>query len=461
MNLRHATTLLSVFLLAGLCLLAESSIRPAPVGTLPNVTTPMLRADFWVNKLAEPDRVIMQPPAIRAFNREVVAGQPYLVHDLAAYPASLTREQLVSLISDISHPLPPGPHYIGKKPATSAYFGNLDRLLNLNGLSRINQVEYGFAVRRTSLRAFPTADLAGNKSDDAEYDLFQETAVQPAEPLLVLHRSLDGQWSFVQTYNSTGWAATGDLAICRRKDWLDYLYPERFLVVTGSHIRLSADPYSPDLSELELGMGCRLPLVDPLAAPSVIDGQGSAGNYVVRLPVRDKTGQARFQLALVPISSDVSEGYLPYTRANIIRQAFKMEGERYGWGGMLNGRDCSALIMDLFSCFGFKLPRNSAEQAASAGRTVQFHGSTADRTALLRNLQPGAALHFPGHVMLYLGEDHDRYYVISAMGSYAVFKGGNTPQVVQVQEVAVSNLNLQRSDGRQWLEDLTIGKLYE
>ena len=461
---RYLGMLSLMFVLASLCLLPGGPIpvAPASVLTLPNVTLPMLSADYWVNKLADPDRVIMQTEAIQSFNQEIIASQPDLIHDLAAYPASLSREQLSSLISDISGTFPPGLRYAAGKPATAAYRDSLNRLANLAGIGDVNQVRYGFAVRRTSLRSFPTADLAGNVPNFPEYDLFQETAIQPAEPLLVLHPSLDGRWSFVQTYNCRGWVNTGDLAICRnRKDWQDYQHPENFLVVTGSHIRLSANPYSPELSELELGMGCRLPLADPRSVPAVIDGQGPAGSYVVTLPVRDPSGQASFKLVLVPVSSDVSVGYPPYTRANIIRQVFKTEGERYGWGGMLDGRDCSALVVDVFGSFGFRLPRNSEEQAAEAGKTVQFQGSPADRATLLRSLSPGIALHFPGHVMFYLGEDHGRYYVISALGFYVAFKDSTRPRVTQVQGVAVNDLSLRLSDGRQWLDHLTVGKIYE
>ncbi len=460
---RYLGMLSLMFVLVSLCLLPGGTIPVAPVSaTLPNVTLPMLSADYWVTKLADPDRVIMQPEAIQTFNREIIAGQPDLIHDLAAYPASLAREQLVSLISGISGTFPPSLRYAGGKPATAAYRDSLKRLVSLGGIGDVNQVRYGFAVRRASLRSFPTADLAGNVPNFPEYDLFQETAIQPAEPLLVLHPSLDGRWSFVQTYNCRGWVNTGDLAICRnKKEWQDYQSPENFLAVTGSHIRLSANPYSTELSELEFGMGCRLPLADPQSVPAVIDGQGPAGSYVVTLPVRDPSGQASFKLALVPVSSDVSVGYLPYTRANIIRQVFKTEGERYGWGGMLNGRDCSALVVDVFGSFGFRLPRNSEEQAADAGKTVQFQGRPADRATLLRNLSPGIALHFPGHVMFYLGEDHDRYYVISALGFYIVFQDSTRPRVAQVQSVVVNDLGLRLRGGQQWLDYLTVGKLYE
>ena len=64
--------------------------------------------------------------------------------------------------------------------------------------------------------------------------------------------------------------------------------------------------------------------------------------------------------ALVPYNADVSVGYLPYTRRNIVAQAFKLLGDRHGWSGQNESRDASGLSMDVFASFGIRLPRNSS-----------------------------------------------------------------------------------------------------
>jgi hypothetical protein len=110
-------------------------------------------------------------------------------------------------------------------------------------------------------------------------------------------------------------------------------------------------------------------------------------NYVLKLPVRRKSGELEFKLALLPAASDVALGYMPYTRANLIRQIFKTNGNRYGWGGMLEARDCSALVLEVYRCFGFDLPRNSEDQAASAGKTLDLKGhSRACKQEMLKDL---------------------------------------------------------------------------
>src|SRR5699024_1832041 len=68
----------------------------------------------------------------------------------------------------------------------------------------------------------------------------------------------------------------------------------------------------------------------------------------------------------IPKSKGLHLGYLPYTKENIILQAFKFKDESYGWGGLNNTRDCSAFIMDIYRSFGLRLPRNTQDQGAKS-----------------------------------------------------------------------------------------------
>ena len=57
----------------------------------------------------------------------------------------------------------------------------------------------------------------------------------------------------------------------------------------------------------------------------MVDNQSVAGNYVVKVPTRNPQGRAVFRLALVSVAKDVHNGYLPYTRSNILKQAGSVE----------------------------------------------------------------------------------------------------------------------------------------
>lgn len=418
---------------------------------VPNVTGDMLSPGFWTSQLTDPDRVIMDGAAIAAFNRDIIQTQPDVVYDLTSYPASLDYNQLTELVN--RRPFPDEDRYSCGSKVDNSYYEGLRNQMNLPGIGEQNEVSLALTVQRTSLRTFPTANESLSEPDDHDFDLFQETAVGPAEPVLLLHRSLDGQWYFVQTYNYNGWLPASDLAIAGdRQVWLDYVQPESFLVVTGNRLKLDNGPYP----GLELIMGTKVPLEKDAAA-----GQG----YTIKLPVRSVSGELEIKTAYVPVSADVSVGYLPYTRANIIRQAFKILGERYGWGGLFDGRDCSAFVMDAYKSIGLMLPRNGDEQEQSAGLTYQFAGlDTNQRYALLDTLLPGASLHTPTHEMLYLGRHEGRYYVIhdvTSVGDPNNLNADGSLGVLALNRVVVSDLSLPRRNGQLFIDALTGAKQLE
>lgn len=452
----------SVIVLVALILLLAATVSPclaSNAGAIPNVSREMLNADFWIDKISGPEKLIMTQEEIAAFNRDIVQKLPETVYDLVNYPSSLTKEELTRLIT--KRPFPGEDRFINDKKVDSAYYEELKKQMNLPGIKENNKVDYAITVKRTNIRTFPTSDVSFSEPNDREFDMFQETAVGAAEPALILHRSLDSEWCFVQVYNYCGWMSAGDLGVADSKaTWLEYVNPDKFLAVTVNRLTLGYNMYSPELSELALTMGTKLPLADGI--PETVDNQSVAGNYVVKLPVRDSSGGLNIKLALIPVVSDVSEGFLPYTRANIISQAFKVQGERYGWGGMFQGRDCSAMVMDIYKSFGFRLPRNGDEQEQSAGKTVHFASlTTGQRYALLNTLLPGATLHTPTHEMLYLGKYKGRYYVIHDVTSLGdpnnKNQDGSLGKLI-LNEVAVTDLSLPRRNGTLLIDSLTSGK---
>lgn len=419
-------------------------------------------AEFWIRKLPDPDQIIMTEKEIIAYNKKIKEGLPDFVYDLAVYPAEISGNDLRVLVNEKL--FPKKELYYGGYRLKKFFYEDLSQEINSRGISAVNRVRYAFTIRRTSIRSFPTPCLITAQPEDREFDLFQETAIDPAEPLIVLHESAGGKWYFVQASFSRGWVPVADLAVtCCREIWLDYLKADSFLVVTGSRLRLSYNPWSPEISELEFFMGSRIPLTAKDEILQVVDNQSPAGNYVVKLPVRGNSGELAFKLALVPQVSDVSLGYLPYTCAGVIRQAFKMQGERYGWGGLFHSRDCSAFVRDIYRSFGFQFPRNSREQELLPGKSISFAGAgERERRQLLDQLLPGAILYLPGHVMLYLGQYQGEYYVIHAIASCGDTKKRNqdgTIASVPLNEIVVTTLSLPRKGtGQELLLALTSGK---
>ncbi len=422
---------------------------------IPGVTEEMLYPDFWVKHAQHAEKIIMNSGEIEQYNlNNIQVCDP--VVDLQNYKESFTKEELKSLLGKVSA-VPTSNRYNSKgELLTSEYFDALVSNLNIDGLEEVNPVGYGISVKRTELRTFPTADRVFS-STGSENDMFMETAVYPVEPLVILHTSTDNQWYFAQMYNYLAWIPAEDVALTGKDELFDYLEQHDFLMITGNRTFTSYNTIDAAVSELQLDMGVKLPLARAEEIPDDIDLQNPAGNFVVKLPTRGSDGWAVFRLALISRSEDVCVGYLPYTNENIIRQAFKMQGQRYGWGGTFNARDCTAFMMDIFRTMGVNIPRNSGEQgqlAAGVFYEMNEDMSLEDRKKLMDKIEPGTALYMSGHAMLYLGKYKNDYYMIHDFGGFRVPQPDGTTKYYSTREIAVTPLTILSSSTQTFLERL-------
>lgn len=439
---------------AGLVILLMFPLLPsgiaAPVGDgrLPGVADAMLKADFWLAKLSSPRQVVLEPAGIVAFNRAIVQALPQVVEDLDGFPLAVDRASLRQWLA--AERLPRGQErYSDGTLLTAGFYDQLERNLNLQAIRDANPVSWGFVVRRSDLRTFPTDAAASEDDESDDFDLFQETAVNIAEPLAVLHRSADGKWLYVQLVNYRGWLRADDVALAAdRQNW-QARRELPFVVITGTKVAPRDAVMGKPVADWRAGMGAKLPFF----------GMKKEG-YQVEIPRRDAQGAVIWQKAWIHGKADVSVGYLPYTRANILRQAFKMLGEHYGWGGLNEGRDCSSFIMDIYNVFGIRAPRNADQQEAVPGRRIVLRGigDVASRYALLTQASPGATLHMRNHVMLYLGEHNGKHYAIHSLGSYGDASrprsDGSLPRI-GVMQIVVGDLDLPLRSGRRFIEVLT------
>ncbi|MEG6566775.1 SH3 domain-containing protein [Thermoanaerobacterium saccharolyticum] len=417
---------------------------------IPGTKSEMLDAEYWIEKIPDRDHLIMMQDDIIKFNQKIVEKCDS-VYDLRSYRDSFTYDELLSLIKE--YKLPEKEMYFGNgEVVKSDFYHHIADNLNITEIKEVNPVQYGITIRKTSIRSFPTEIAVYSRKGDIEFDRFQETSCQAIEPVIVLHESKDKKWYFVQMYNYKGWAKVTDIAIAKNKEEVfDYLDTDDFIVVTGNRVRTQSNPYDDDVSEIQLDMGTRVPLEKDM--PDTIGNQSTYGNYVVKLPSRDDKGNLVFKDGLISMKEDVHQGYVPYTRANILNQAFKLIGDRYGWGDSFNGRDCSSLIMHIYKTFGFRLPRNADEQERCPGIVHQFSDdlSLIDRIEAFKGIKPGAALYMPGHAMMFVGIDGGVPYIIHDFTGYAE-RNGDKYDFIPVNEVMVTSSLLITADGKMFLE---------
>jgi cell wall-associated NlpC family hydrolase len=419
----------------------QAATLPIPPSGVIGVQDAQLSADFWIARAAAPDAVLMARAAIDARNARLLREDGSM-HDLAALPATLTRAQVAGWIEDLaSAPTKPLWDETGK-PVPKA---TLDAIVANRALATIpasQQTRFGMAVERAALRAMPTALRVFSSDDDADIDRFQESALFPGAPVAIVHASADGQWLFVVSARYAAWVEAKAIATGSRDAVLAYAQRTPYRVITGAKPRTVFTREEPRLSELQLDMGTRVPLAK--AAPDMpVNGQHPYIAWILDLPVRNADGALAFAPALLQKNADSAADYLPLTRANILRQAFKFLGERYGWGHSYNARDCSGFVSDVYRSMGVQMPRNTGDQAVSPvfARTRFAPGDAREkRMAAVKAMQVGDLIYIPGHVMMYIGDIDGMPYVIHDTNGGSYLGADGAPRAMHLNGVSVTPL---------------------
>lgn len=258
-------------------------------------------------------------------------------------------------------------------------------------------VQPAVTVATASLRVLPTHRPAFyNPSTPGQgfpFDSLQNSLVHAGTPILVVHASLDGAWYLVKTPHASGWLRPWEFA------WVDQAFMDAYRSA-GMAGFVRDDVAVTTNTKMFLFSG-RVGMILPRSSePS------SQGTVSVLAPLRRTDGWAELEASPVPDTLAKPWPLVP-TKDNFAHILDALMGQAYGWGGLFENRDCSALIQDVYALFGMAMPRNSRAQA-QAGQLISLDGLSA-RQKEERILEQGTPLltivNMPGHVMLYLGTD--------------------------------------------------------
>jgi cell wall-associated NlpC family hydrolase len=404
---------LALAALPGMARPPQAAPLPVPAHGVIGVQDAYLSPAFWIARTRPADAPLLARAAIDTRNARLLREDASM-HDLAALPTALDRARVAGWIEALASP-PTRP--LWDETGTPVPKATLEAIVANRALAAIPATQttrFGMAVRRAPLRAFPSALRVFNSNDDTDIDRFQESALFPGDAVVIAHASADGRWLFVVSARYAAWTEADAVAQGTRDAVLAYAQRTPYRVITGAKPRTVFTREAPRVSELQLDMGTRVPLA-AVAPDQPVNGQHPYTAWTLDLPVRDADGRLAFSPALLPKIADSSDDYLPLTRANILRQAFKFLGERYGWGHAYNARDCSGFVSDVYRSMGVQLPRNTSAQAVSpVFPRVRFSPTDGRerRMAAIRALDVGDLVYIPGHVMMYIGEIDGMPYVI-------------------------------------------------
>ena len=420
--------------LAGAVLSACLLIQSGTVGSAASIEVQGegATASYWVKRTDNGDALLLTSEEIEAVNRKIRQPNSWLT-DLAQYPETVPaddiRASMVATMLDYAEDSLPELYKNGAR-LTQYSFEHAKQNCNMEALPAVQQVRYAVACQRANMRLLPEAAgwLDSTAEIDSHYDNLQGTAVDPAEPMVVLAESADHQFVFARTRNYMGWVQMGSIAFTDRDTWMEYVAPKDFLVVTA------------DKKQVHVGgawsVTFQMGSVIPLTAPAKQGGQWTA-----KIPVDVNTYLSE---AVVSIADDdtVHKGWLPCTQNNFIRQGFRFLGDVYGWGGQDESVDCSSFVGDVYRTMGIELPRDADKQEELMPVQVPLAAlGTAERYGEIKKTMPGSLLFISGsHVMMYLGQDDaGTPMVLHSASSYYTFPGG-VPEKQYIRKVLVSDL---------------------
>lgn len=396
-------------------------------------------ATFWLKIYPAGEELVLDEEQIEKLNNDIIKKSP-TVFDLTQFPEKLPKNHIAEMIKE-SEWLFQEAFYAGGKPLSPDYKNLIAAERALDTIPDEISVKYAVTICRSNLRAMPTNQGWFYSAADTQFDYLQETALDPGEPVLVLHKSKSGNFLFVQMRNYTGWLPVWNVGMTDKKTWLEYVDPANFLIIVADKLTLKAGG-----KENLFQMGAKIPVKD-------LDDK----TYTALFAGRGKEGQLVPVTATLPNDDDkYSLGFLHYTRHNIIKQSFRFIGTPYGWGGLQDAVDCSAMIERVYRTVGIELPRDADEQEETAGVRLVMEGLDNDaRSAMMAALLPGDALFMPGHALIYLGKTQDIPYAIHALGSHYT-----TGQRTRVMKVVVSDLSLKVSNGKTHFEVISSALSY-
>ncbi|MFC1607802.1 SH3 domain-containing protein [Candidatus Latescibacterota bacterium] len=427
MTIKHSISmciLSIVLLLPAYTTVAQDDPVRAPL-VLPGTTGEMNDPEFWINRIDDPDRIIIPEVSIPFFNREIALRA---IGDDHPYAKNIARIEKDGSVFNRLNPLGVGPVYptgsirsrlnenisrLEKKtyydrwalPLTDEKKSAIVEELNLDALPSTQTPKKALVIGHTSVRLYPT--------DEPGYlmkiylDDFNVTSIDIGMAAAVLHESKSGAFLFVMTPVAWGWVRSVDVAYAPEADIRTYQNMDRFITVTGHKIPLYAESGFATHSGY-LYMGERLP----------IRGE-SADGYRVNVPVRRFDGSLAYEEGHLRKSDMVHDGWLPFTKRNAVTVAFRLLGRQYGWHDSWDERDCGGIMRVIFGCFGMELPRYWSYQQACL-KHAAFVGDIKDIDEKNRQLADmPAGITFTGttgHIGLYLGSVDGKPYVLHECG---------------------------------------------
>jgi|GEM_PF-1672442 hypothetical protein len=450
MNKPKRATILSFILYAAVCALLlpadaiSQDAKPmhAP-DTLPGVEPEMLSSDYWAALHDDADEIIMTPAEISAFN-EKVRGKDVTFTDYygkedplrESYITSTENGLVMNLLSplDVPDTIPgdetgerlalntellynPKPLYGSSEyyDGRNAIYGtrmkdDLAAKMNAEAVPAVIKPRFGIVVNHALVRQYPTA-VPGYSDTQSRLDRFQLTDLCIGNPVAVLHETASGDYLFVECPLARGWIAATDIALGDRETIRAIADDPNFLMSAGHRVAVYGDSGHRNFARY-IYFSATMPLISR-----------SEAGYKVKMPTRRPDGTLEVSTGYIKPDADVSVGYLPYTKRNVLDRMFNLLGTPYGWHGQDNKRDCAGTVRVLLRSFGIKVGKNPAFILNASDHVFRMDPGLSEEEKIeeASKLEPVITMAGnSGHIVMFLGKaaNGKLYYIHQAGWGY-------------------------------------------
>lgn len=387
---------------------------------------------YWISKLKTPDEIILNKKQIVQLNKDI-----YNLHlgisNMKEYPQTIEKERLektfnktFSYISKRNYLNESGEHLFPD------FFITLQNNLDIPEQDKID-VRFAVTTKYNDVRLLPTSQKIISSLNSKDLDRLQEESIDLGTPVLVLSQTKDKVWCYVITPTEEGWIKTENLAFTNRETFNKWISIKKPVVITDSKADIFIDKEKTKFLEY-LRMGTKLPYA----------GKQSTKSIYVKIPCSDENGNLIIKKGYLNYK-DAHIGYLPYTQRNALILAFNHLHSPYGWGGSNGEQDCSGYLGQIFNCFGILLPETSV-QKIKCGQVIKLNKQDDDTDknfSIIENAVPGISfIYLSGHIMLYIGNDNYKPYVIQCIWGVTSFTEKNEKTVSYINKTIVSDLEI-------------------
>lgn len=282
--------------------------------------------------------------------------------------------------------------------AKPSWFKKLEENSNFENYN--TAIKKAITLKNTNVRVLPTNSPMfyepTRPGEGFPFDYNQNSLLKINTPLIVSHLSKDKAWAYIQSSIVGGWVKINDIA------FVDEKFIEKFKTNNYYIAVKEKFPLYDNIFREYIKLATIFPKKEDKYLIAKADFSQNA--IVSYIDIKD---------------NEVEQMPILYNIENRIKIARALMNEPYGWGGLLNNRDCSSFTQDFFAPFGKFLSRNSKAQTKN-GKYYDISDLSNEnkKKYILKNAIPFSTLvYLKGHIMLYVGAKQGEPLVMHNMWS--------------------------------------------